>query len=194
MATQPIVRIIQRGGLRWKHLPEFAVEAESYIEGFKTHLLSLVKPNWRSDNLSTRVFEDGTTNKLVAFFERHKTLQESGKEVVLLRINGAGTDTYIDRDNELITMATLHKVGMSPPIHFQLQNGLCYGYVQGRQLDVMELQDEMMMRRIVSAMVKLHLLELPTQFVKKEPVLWERMDKWLSMVPERFHNPEKQQR
>ena len=194
MAAHPVVRVIQRGGLRWRYLPEVAVEAETYLEDFKEHLLSLVRPNWRPDNLTSRVFEDGTTNKLVAIFEGKRTLEESGKEVVLVRINGAGTDTYIDRDSELITMTTLHKAGMSPPLHFQLKNGLCYGFVQGRQLDVMELQDATMMRRIVRAMVKLHLLELPSQFLKREPVLWERMDKWLSMVPERFECAEKQRR
>lgn len=171
-----------------------AVEVESYLDSFKKQILSLVRPNWRPENLTTKIFEDGTTNKLVAIFEKTKSLEESGKEAVLLRINGAGTDAYIDRDSELITMATLHKAGMSPPIHFQLQNGLCYGFVQGRQLDVMELQDEAMMKRVVQAMVKLHLLELPSQFLKREPVLWERMDKWLSMVPEEFSDPEKQQR
>ena len=194
MASRPIVRVIQRGGLRWRCLPEVAIEAESYLDDFKEHLLSLVRPNWRPENLTTRVFEDGRTNKLVGIFEKDKSLEASGKEIVLVRINGAGTDTFIDRDSELITMATLHKSGMTPPLHFQLKNGLCYGFVPGRQLDVMELQDTTMMRRIVRAMVKLHLLELPSQFLKREPVLWERMDKWLSMVPERFDNQETQSR
>ena len=188
-----IVRVIQRGGLRWRYLPEVAVEAETYLEDFKQHLLSLVRPNWRPENLASKVFEDGTTNKLVAIYEGNRSLEASGEDTVLLRINGVGTDTFIDRGSELITMTTLHSVGMGPPLYYQLKNGLCYGFVQGRQLDVMELQDAAMMRRIVRAMVKLHLLELPSQFLKREPVLWERMDKWLSMVPERFGDPNKQQ-
>ena len=194
MAIQPIVRVIQRGGLRWKNIPELEVEADSYLQCFKEQLLSLVRPQWQPDSIDVKVFEEGTTNKLVAMFDKNKGIVRSGKDVVLLRINGAGTDTYIDRDSELITMAILNKFGMSPPLYYQLKNGLCYGFVPGRKLDVMELQDAGMMKRIVSAMVKLHLLELPSQFKKREPVLWERMDKWLSMVPKEFSDPQKQRR
>lgn len=189
-----IQRDIQSGGLRWKFLPDVVVEFESHLQDFKEHILPLVRPHWQPESLATKVFEEGTTNKLVAIFDKSKGLERSGKEAVLIRINGAGTDSYIDRNSELISMAALHKAGMSPPIHFQLKNGLCYGFAPGRQLDVMELQDERMLKLIVLAMVRLHLLELPTQFLKREPVLWERMDKWLSMVPERFSDPEKQQR
>ena len=171
-----------------------SVGGDSYLEDFKEHLLSLVRPNWEPQSLTSRVFEDGTTNKLVAIFQKGKSLKEAGKDVILVRMNGAGTDTYIDRDSELITVASLHKDGMIPPLYYQLKNGLCYGFVPGRQLDVIELQDERMMRRIVQAMVRLHLLEVPSQFLKREPVLWERMDKWLSMVPQKFEDTEKQQR
>ena len=192
MALQPIVRVIQRGGLRWKYLPEVKIETDSFLASFKEQLLSLVRPKWQPDSVALKVFEDGTTNKLMAVYDGNKGFVQSGKDVVLIRINGVGTDAYIDRDSELLTMATLHKSGMSPPLYYQLKNGLCYGFIPGKQLDVMDLQDEHMMKRIVRAMVKLHLHELPTQFTKREPVLWERMDKWLSMVPEKFSDPEKQ--
>lgn len=194
MALQPIVRVIQRGGLRWKYLPEVEIQADSFLACFKDKLLSLVRPKWQPESVAAKIFEDGTTNKLVALFDSNKGFVESGKDVILVRINGVGTEAYVDRDSELLTMALLHKSGMSPPLYYQLQNGLCYGFVPGKQLDVMDLQDEHMMKRIVRAMVKLHLLELPTQFKKREPVLWERMDKWLSMVPERFSDPQKQRR
>ena len=192
MALQPIVRVIQRGGLRWKYLPEVKIETDSFLASFKEQLLSLVRPKWQPDSVALKIFEDGTTNKLMAVYDGNKGFVQSGKDVVLIRINGVGTDAYIDRDSELLTMATLHKAGMNPPLYYQLKNGLCYGFIPGKQLDVMDLQDEHMMKRIVRAMVKLHLHELPTQFTKREPVLWERMDKWLSMVPEKFSDPEKQ--
>lgn len=192
MALQPIVRVIQRGGLRWKYLPEVEIDADSFLASFKKQLLSLVRPKWQPDSVATRIFEDGTTNKLVAIYDTNKGFEQSGKDVLLVRINGAGTEAYVDRDSELLTMALLHKSGMSPPLYYQLKNGLCYGFIPGKQLDVMDLQDELMMRRIAQAMVRLHLLELPTHFTKREPVLWERMDKWLSMVPEKFSDPEKQ--
>ena len=194
MALQPIVRVIQRGGLRWKYLPEVEIQADSFLACFKDQLLSLVRPKWQPESVATKIFEDGTTNKLVALFDSNKGFVESGKDVILVRINGVGTENYVDRDSELLTMALLHKSGMSPPLYYQLQNGLCYGFVPGKQLDVMDLQDEHMMKRVVCAMVKLHLLELPTMFRKREPVLWERMDKWLSMVPEKFGDPQKQRR
>ena len=194
MSPMASVRVVQRGGLRWKYLPEVEIDSDCSLACFKEQLLSLVRPKWQPESVAARVFEDGTTNKLIALFDRNKGFVQSGKEVVLVRINGVGTEAYVDRDSELLTMALLHKTGMSPPIYYQLKNGLCYGFVPGRQLDVTELQDEEMMKRVVRAMVRLHLLELPTHFKKREPVLWERMDKWLSMVPEKFDDSEKQKR
>ena len=195
MALNPIVRVIQRGGLRWKYLPEVEIAADSFLDSFKEQLLSLVRPKWQPESVAVKIFEDGTTNKLVALYDANKGgFVQSGKDVILVRINGVGTAAYVDRDSELLTFALLHKFGMSPPLYYQLKNGLCYGFVPGKQLDVMDLQDECMMKRVVRAMVRLHLLELPTHFKKREPVLWERMDKWLSMVPERFSNPQKQAR
>ena len=195
MALNPIVRVIQRGGLRWKYLPEVEIAADSFLDSFKEQLLSLVRPKWQPESVAAKIFEDGTTNKLVALYDANMGgIVQSGKDVILVRINGVGTEAYVDRDSELLTFALLHKFGMSPPLYYQLKNGLCYGFVPGKQLDVMDLQDECMMKRVVRAMVRLHLLELPTHFKKREPVLWERMDKWLSMVPERFSNPQKQAR
>ena len=194
MALQPIARVIQRGGLRWKYLPEVEVHFDSLLTTFKDKLLSMVRPRWQPENVAAKIFEDGTTNKLVALFDSNKGFVQSGKDVVLVRINGVGTDAYIDRDSELLTLALLHKSGMSPPLYYQLKNGLCYGFVPGKQLDVMDLQDEHMMKRIVRTMVKLHLHDLPSHFRKREPVLWERMDKWLAMVPKKFSDPLKQRR
>lgn len=194
MSLQPIVRVIQRGGLRWKYLPEVEIQPGSFLASFKDQLLSLVRPKWQPESVATKIFEDGTTNKLVALFDGNKGFVQSGKDVILVRINGVGTENYIDRDSEVLTVALLAKSGMSPPLYYQLKNGLCYGFVPGEQLDVMDLQDEHMMKRIVRAMVKLHLLEVPTHFKKREPVLWERMDKWMSMVPEKFSDPQKQRR
>ena len=194
MSLQPIVRVIQRGGLRWKYLPEVEIQPGSFLASFKDQLLSLVRPKWQPESVAAKIFEDGTTNKLVALFDGNKGFVESGKDVILVRINGVGTENYIDRDSEVLTVALLAKSGMSPPLHYQLKNGLCYGFVPGEQLDVMDLQDEHMMKRIVRAMVKLHLLEVPTHFKKREPVLWERMEKWMSMVPEKFGDPQKQRR
>ena len=39
-------------------------------------------------------------------------------------------------------MQLLHKAGMGPPIYAQLSNGLCYGYLPGRQMDLEEVRSE----------------------------------------------------
>ena len=47
-----------------------------------------------------------------------------------------------NRSDELYSMQLLHKAGLGPPIYAQLSNGLCYGFLPGRQMDLEEVQSE----------------------------------------------------
>lgn len=182
------------GDLSWKYLPEVELGFDTYLEDFKTHLVALVRPKWRPDDLQVKVFDEGISNKLVAIFEREKGLKGSGEDVVLLRVNGEGTSAFINRKDEIVTILCLHEAGMVPPVYYQLKNGLCYGFTPGRNISVDEMREESMARRIVRTMVKLHSLKIPEHFGKCEPVLWPKMDNFLKIVPDSFGDPVKDKR
>ena len=60
--------------------------------------------------------------------------------MVLFRMNGSGSEKIINRSDELYSMQLLHKAGLGPPIHAQLCNGLCYGFLPGWQMDLEEVR------------------------------------------------------
>ena len=182
---------IQSGELKWKCLPDLELGFDTYLEEFKSHLLSFVRPKWQPEKLQVKVFDDGITNKLVAVFDRERGLKGSREDVVLLRINGLGTSAFIDRKDEIVTMICLNRAELVPPVYCQLKNGLCYGFTPGVPLSVDDVRDEKMIRRIIRTMATLHSLEIPSHFEDSPPVVWQKVDKFLKIVPKTFGDEKK---
>lgn len=180
-------------GYRWEYL-SWELHRDSYKETFFSRILPLVKPEWRPDDLDYHVFESGVTNTLVGFFQKNLGLQDSGCDVVLLRLDGAGTEDIINRTDEVVTILSLHEEGFCPPLYLQLKNGLCYGFSPGRRLKVHETtSNSTIMRKIAGVMAKLHSLEIPTYFKDREPFLWIKITQFLKMVPTSFLDQDMQQ-
>lgn len=151
------------------------VSLDTYLEDFRTHLLPVVKPSWEGVELDSKVFDSGITNKLVAIFSKKKGLKNSGEDVVLLRINGVGTDKFICRTDEVISISTLHRAGLCPPVFAKLGNGLCYGYIPGRQMELGEVREERMGGKVARLMARLHRVEIPRHFEGREPQVWAKV-------------------
>ena len=181
-----------REGLTWKRLPNVELHYETCMDEFKTIILPLVKPKWDPSKLGCTIFEDGVTNKLVAIYEKGNGIKDPDGDVVLLRINGQGTNNFIDREREIITFLTLNKAGLIPPFYIQLKNGLCYGFAVGRHITLDEMRDEAMIRRICKAVAQLNLVPIPDVFKGRKPQVWNKIDEWLKILPSEFQDPEKQ--
>ena len=88
---------------------------------------------------------------------------------MLLRMNGTGSEKIIDRSDELYSMQLLHKAGLGPPIYAQLSsNGLYYGFLPGRQMDLEEVRSEGIWQKVVHVIGTLHTVEIP-EYLKKKP-------------------------
>ena len=178
----------EKEGVVWTHVAT-VIDAENCLEGFKTHLLSHVqRPNWSPSGTRAKVFVDGFTNKLVALY------QEDGPkdDVVLMRINGPGTEKIIDRDAELISTHVLHRAGLAAPVYVQFDNGTCYGYQPGRTVHVSEMGDRAMLGRVAKTMAKLHATEPPPPTHSRAlPFVWAKCDDWIAKVPQTFEDPKK---
>lgn len=122
----------------WNYLPvSLPSDHFTLASDFRTHILPLVRPHWRSDLLRYRVFEEGVSNKLVGFFQ---VGQHDDDSMVLVRVNGEGHDLFVDERTEILVMLTLHRAGLNPPLYLVTKNALCYGYVPGRPLHGSEMQ------------------------------------------------------
>ena len=178
-SSQPI-------GYTWLYLP-LELHLDTYRDTFYSQILPVIKPEWQAADLDYHVFESGVTNTLVGFYQKRLGLQNSGQDVILLRLNGLGTENIINRTDEIVTVLCLNQAGFCPPIHAQLKNGLCYGYVPGRRLKVHETSSNgTIMRRIAGVMAKLHSLEMPDNFKDREPFLWMKISELMKSVPHSF--------
>ena len=172
----------------WKYLG-ITLGLESYLEDFKTHILPVVRPKWNGDQLKHTVFDVGLTNKLVAIWDT-KSLDKGDK--VLLRINGEGTDIFIDRTDEIIIMLLLNRNGLYPPVYVQLENGLCYGFAKGRNVLLEEVRsDPLMAMKIARAVARFHAVELPELFRDRKPVIWAQIDNLIERVTSDFGSTER---
>lgn len=121
-------------GLSWKYLP-VKLTHESVERDFLTHILPIVRPTWNGRDVRNKIFTDGLTNTLHGF-----CLESNKDDMVLLRMNGDGTENFLNRKKEIVLMVSLHRAGINPPVFMELANGLCYGYIPGRPFTVDDMQ------------------------------------------------------
>ena len=136
----PALERRSESGLSWNYLP-LTLERSSLSHTFTTHILPLVRPAWRDCHVQTKVFTEGITNVLLGFYvSREGSRGQEKDDMVLLRMNGAGTDVFLDRRAEILVMLSLYNADLVPPLYLELANGLCYGYIPGRPFTVDDMQ------------------------------------------------------
>ena len=180
------------GEMSWKYLSEVQIGLDTHLNDFKKHLLHRVRPDWDPSRLRSTVLDGGVSNALFAIFDSDNGLGLSGNDVVLLRVNGTGTDDIISRTDEIISLLTLHHNGLSPPVFAQLKNGLCYGFLKGTPLSISDVKECFMMKKVAKAVAKLHSLDIPHAFRGRKPHVWCKSKKWLAVAPHEFDDPVKQ--
>ena len=165
----------------WKFV-DVTLNLQSQFEDFQTHLLAVCKPEWVDKPLKIKIFADGLTNKLMGVYP----VDGDFDQMVLVRINGNGTEKFIRRDWELCTMVTLHKAGLNPPVYCQFSNGICYGYQPGRMITLDEMADLKMARYTAKCFAALHNTPIPVEFPCSNR-LFEFYDYWLDIIDD-FNN------
>ena len=181
------------GDISWKYL-DAELTLGAPIQDFQQYILPLLSPEWKHKKLDTKTFDAGITNALYAVFDSEKGLNGTGEDVVLLRVNGNGTEVLINRTDELVSFITVHRSGLSPPVYAQLSNGLCYGFVPGRSLSPQDVRDPKVMRLNARILARLHTVEIPAAFKGRPPQVWNKCDAWIEIAPNKFDDPVKQKR
>ena len=145
------------------------------------YLLKKMVPEFKdaSDkDISIFHFSEGITNKIICA----TNLKNNFK--VILRTYGAFTEYIIDRDNELIVMNNSPKI----KIYGTFLNGLIYSYIEGRTISIGDLIDIKTFNQTAKAIAGHHKL---SPSIKKVPILFITLRKWISNVPLEYIEPEK---
>ncbi|XP_038071040.1 ethanolamine kinase 1-like isoform X1 [Patiria miniata] len=161
---------------------------ENNLEEGALKLLSLVRPEWNQEEIKFKVFTAGISNKLIGGY-----LPKDKSDMVLVRIYGKKTELLIDREAEIRTFVLLHQAGCGSKLYARCNNGLCYEYLPGVVLDPKTVREERIYKLIIKEMIKMHSIK-PQDGAVTSPCLFRLMDKYLSIVPDKFEDEEKQQR
>lgn len=106
---------------------------------------------WNGMDVHYEILGGGITN--------HNYTVTVDKKKYVLRIPGAGTDIFIDRENELLCSIEAGKSGVVPRVfhHLKPENVTVLDFIEGKTLTTEEIRDsDELIRRIVSAILAIH--------------------------------------
>ncbi|KAG9287051.1 hypothetical protein G9A89_023015 [Geosiphon pyriformis] len=121
--------------------------------------------------ITTRLVEKkgGLTNK-----RNRNTICESK---ILVRVFGKNSELLIDREQELRTLLSLSKLGLSPPVYGRFQNGIVYGCIPGEHLLLSDFSDFKKSALVARQLALLHSTEVAGP---NNVVIWGIIKKWLN--------------
>ncbi|XP_055900067.1 ethanolamine kinase 1-like [Biomphalaria glabrata] len=160
--------------------------SELSFENDSKKILKDIRPNWDADKICFKVFTDGLSNKLIGCY-----LEDDRNDVVLVRINGSGSEIVINREEELEAFGLLSAAGCAPPLYCTFNNGMAYGFFPGVPLDVETVREPKIQRLIAKELVKIHKIKGPSQVPLKSEYK-ERVLSWLDALPSHYEDPLKQ--
>ncbi|KAJ2760407.1 hypothetical protein IWQ57_006314, partial [Coemansia nantahalensis] len=160
---------------------DFEVQSDRLFDDAR-ELLAMVFPGWAAADLSLKQPTDGITNKLVQCTNRREGL------TVLIRAYGRNTEIIIDRDQELLNMASLARRGMCPPLYARFRNGLVYGYIPGTVPSPEEMGNDLYAPLIARQLADWGQTSLPCDH---SPQLIPTLRRWLGDVPTSYGDERK---
>ncbi|XP_054568079.1 ethanolamine kinase 2 isoform X2 [Eptesicus fuscus] len=138
-------------------------------------LIQELRPHWKPEQVRTKRFTDGITNKLVACY-----VEEDMRDCVLVRVYGERTELLVDRENEVRNFQLLRAHGCAPKLYCTFQNGLCYEYMRGVALGPEHIREPRLFRLIALEMAKIHTIHTNGSLPK--PTLWHKMHTYFTLV------------
>ncbi|CAH2221260.1 ethanolamine kinase 2 isoform X2 [Pelobates cultripes] len=117
-----------------------SVDEQNVIPG-ALRLIHELRPDWNPQDVQTKLFTDGLTNKLLACFVDAKM-----DDAVLVRIYGKRTELFVNREDEVTSFQLLGAHGCAPALYCTFQNGLCYQFMRGLALGPEHVRDTQIFR------------------------------------------------
>ncbi|XP_073904679.1 ethanolamine kinase 2 isoform X1 [Castor canadensis] len=119
-----------------------SVDQDDILPG-ALRLIQELRPHWKPEQVRTKRFTDGITNKLVACY-----VEEDMRDCVLVRVYGERTELLVDRENEVRNFQLLRAHGCAPKLYCTFQNGLCYEYMRGVALGPEHIREPRLFREL----------------------------------------------
>ena len=154
---------------------------ENFEKGVK-YVIKKMVPEFKDANendISISHFSEGITNKIACATNKINNFK------VIVRTYGAFTEYVIDRDMELLVMNSSPTIS----IYGLFLNGIIYTFIEGRTISIEDLSDVKTFNDTAKSIVRHHKLNPP---IKKIPLLFITLRKWISNVPLEYLDPKKE--
>eukprot|EP00899_Mesostigma_viride_P016114 jgi/Mesvir1/24503/Mv21851-RA.1 len=153
------------------------------------HTCQTILKEWTAvspEDIAVEKISGGITNQLLKLStDASRTL-----EPVLVRIFGADTEVFIDRDAEQRALPHLNAAGFGAQVLGTFKNGRLEVFLPYRTCNVHDMAEPAMAAKIASLLAKFHALPIPGP---REVSLWGKLRSWLQFAKEaRFDSPEQQ--
>eukprot|EP00742_Colponemidia_sp_Colp-10_P003413 GILJ01003634.1.p1 GENE.GILJ01003634.1~~GILJ01003634.1.p1 ORF type:complete len:390 (+),score=38.85 GILJ01003634.1:81-1172(+) len=137
-------------------------------------------PGW--SGVSAAEFEEtvitgGLTNKLYMWKKKQVDGSEDEVPHVLIRIYGEGSESFLNRGQEVKIANTISSLGVGPRIFGLFEGGRVEEFFVSRCLTTDELSLPDIMLDIASQLARLHSVEVPA--LSQHPVFERRLSDWL---------------
>lgn len=83
--------------------------------------------------------------------------------------------------------------GYAPKLFATFENGMVYGYVHGEVLNIHTCRDVSVYPLVASMLAKMHKLHYEENF-QKVPIVWNKCERFIELIPDTYSDPDKQQR
>lgn len=88
----------------------------------------------------------------------------------------------------------MYKAGYTHSLYATFNNGLAYQFIQGDILTVENVRQPEVYWLVAKRMAQMHRLKPDLPDTSKEPVIWEKTEKFMNIMPKEFNDPEKHSR
>ncbi|KZC09238.1 PREDICTED: ethanolamine kinase 1 [Dufourea novaeangliae] len=167
---------------------DVTVDENKIVDGAK-EIIKRIRPTWPLDNLQFKIFTDGITNKLIGvWYSGHHN------EMVLVRVYGHKTDLLINRKDETRNIRILNKAGFTHSIYATFNNGLAYQFIEGVTLTTEMVRKPEVYTLIAKRMAQMHKLKPDSDQIPKEACIWNKVEKFMKIMPKEFFDDSKQAR
>ncbi|KYN39407.1 Ethanolamine kinase 1 [Trachymyrmex septentrionalis] len=159
------------------------LRANHYNLNYSLHRKNIVAPK----ACPCGIFTDGRTNKLIGiWYMGHYT------DMILVRIYGNNSDLLIDRKSEIKNIRILNKAGYTHCIYATFNNGFAYEFLEGETLTTETVKNPKVYPLIAKRMAEMHNLESENESISKDAFIWEKIKKFMQIIPKRFSDSLKQ--
>ncbi|EFA80944.1 ethanolamine kinase B [Heterostelium album PN500] len=136
----------------------------------------LVDEDFDINDITFKPMTGGVTNTL---FKCSFVNNQGQKKTIIIRLYGKGSENFIDRKAESYIQFLLSGNGVGPKFYGTFKNGCIYGFVEGDQLELVDLDNPNILQLIAQETRKWHSLDLN---LKKQPSLLIYLNTWIENV------------